>query len=354
MSNLDPLTTMMHRRDFIATTLAAGAAFVGGCATGIRPSPRLGRIMTVRGAVMPEDLGITLPHEHVSVSFAPYAESGSVQYDREEAFDAALPHLRAFRTAGGGTFVDATPAYLGRDPVLLRALAEATGLHVITNTGYYGAREDVHLPDHAFTDSIDDLAGTWTREFASGIDGSGIRPGFVKIGVDPGPLSEMDEALIRAAARTHLATGLTVASHTGGAVPAFQQIDMLREEGVHPAAWIWVHAQAEEDTAAHADAAREGAWVEFDGLSPESVDRHVELVLNMRRHRLLGRVLVSHDAGWYSVGEPGGGDFRGFTTLFTTFLPALREAGVTEEEIRMITVDNPADALRIRIRQYHG
>ena len=344
----------MHRRDFIATALAACGALVGGCATGIRPSPRLGRVMTVRGAVASDGLGITLPHEHVSVSFAPFTESGTVQYDREEAFNVALPHLRALHAAGGRTFVDATPAYLGRDPILLRALAEAAGLHVITNTGYYGARDDVHLPDNAFTDSIDQLADTWTAEFANGIDGTGIRPGFVKIGVDPGPLSEMDEALIRAAARTHLETGLTVASHTGGAVPAFQQMEMLREEGVHPAAWIWVHAQAEDDTDAHAEAAREGAWIEFDGLSPESVARHVELVLNMRRHRLLNRVLVSHDAGWYSIGEPGGGDFRGFTTLFEIFLPALREEGLTEEEIRLITVDNPADAFRIRIRMFHS
>ena len=353
MTKLLRTMNTMHRRDFIATALAAGAALAGGCATEIHRSPRLGRVMTVRGAVSPDELGTTLPHEHVSVSFAPYEERGAVEYDRRDAFDAALPHLRALREAGGRTFVDATPAYLGRDPVLLRALAEATGLHVITNTGYYGARDDVHLPDHAFTDSIDDLAGTWTAEFASGIDGSGIRPGFVKIGVDPGPLSEMDEALIRAAARTHLETGLTVASHTGRAVPAFQQLEMLREEGVHPSAWIWVHAQAEDDTAAHPEAAREGAWIEFDGLSPESVDRHVELVLNMKRHRLLRRVLVSHDAGWYSVGEPGGGDFRGFTTLFTTFIPALRKAGLTDEEIRIITVENPADAFRIRIRQFH-
>lgn len=343
----------MHRRDFLATTLATGAALFSGCVGEIRSVRPMGRIMTVRGAIAPDEMGVALPHEHVVVEFVPVAELGRAAYDREEAFDVALPFLRALRNAGCRTLVDATPAYLGRDPVLLRALSEATGLHILTTTGYYGAREDAHLPEHAFSDSVDVLADRWIAEYRDGIGDSGIRPGLVKIGVDGGSLSEVDAALARAAARTHLKTGLTIASHTGPAVPAFEQIEVLKSEGVHPSAWIWVHAQAEGDTDAHVEAAREGAWVEFDGLRPDTVDRHVELVQNMKRHRLLGRVLVSQDAGWYSVGEPGGGDFRGFTTLFDLFLPALRLGGFSEEEIQLLTVGNPASAFWIRAREYH-
>jgi len=70
----------------------------------------------------------------------------------------------------------------------------------------------------------------------------------------------------------------------------------------------------------------------------------------MREHNLLPRVLLSQDNGWYSVGEPGGGDFQSYTALFTEFVPALKEEGFTDEEIRQLVVVNPAEAFRIRVR----
>ena len=109
--------------------------------------------------------------------------------------------------------------------------------------------------------------------------------------------------------------------------------------------FIWVHAHNERDAAFHSRVAKAGAWVEFDGISASSVARHVEMVRHMKELGLLGRVLVSHDAGWYRVGEPGGGQFRGFDTLFTLFVPALTAAGFTKDEVRQLLVDNPRRAL---------
>jgi phosphotriesterase-related protein len=65
----------------------------------------------------------------------------------------------------------------------------------------------------------------------------------------------------------------------------------------------------------------------------------------MKAQGLLGRVLVSHDAGWYHVGEPDGGRFRPFDTLFTKFVPALGEGGLTKEDVRQLLVENPRRAL---------
>jgi phosphotriesterase-related protein len=284
------------------------------------------------------------------VDFGGADEAGPARYDADAVFDAARPPLAELHRLGGRTLVECTPAYLGRDPVLLRRLSEATGLHILTNTGYYGARDDQHLPPHAFSDETDALAARWVDEWVQGVDGTGIRPGFIKIGVDRGALSEVDRKLVRAAARAHRETGLTLAVHTGPAEAAFEQLDVLAEEAVDPSAWIWVHAQAEQDLARHVRAAERGAWVEFDGLGPDTVDRHVELVSNMREHNLLHRVLVSHDAGWYHVGEPGGGDFRAFNTLFVDFIPALRGAGFTQDDVHRLTVANPAAAFAIRVR----
>ena len=80
-------------------------------------------------------------------------------------------------------------------------------------------------------------------------------------------------------------------------------------------------------------------------MSPASVTRHVELVRLMKAQGLLGRVLLSHDAGWYRVGEPGGGTLRPYDTLFTAFIPALKAAGVSDAEIGQLTVANPRRAL---------
>ena len=132
---------------------------------------------------------------------------------------------------------------------------------------------------------------------------------------------------------------------------AMEQLEILRQEGVDGSAWIWVHAQNEKDPAVHRQVAEQGAWVSLDGISPTSIEQHVEMVVNLKQAELLHRVLISHDAGWYSVGEPHGGTYRGYETLFTEFLPALRKAGLTDAEIKRLTVTNPATAFSIGIRR---
>jgi phosphotriesterase-related protein len=302
-------------------------------------------VHTVTGPVAPADLGLTLMHEHVLVDFIGADLVDPRRYDADQAFTTILPHLARARTHGCSTLVECTPAYLGRDVKLLKRLSEASNLKILTNTGYYGAARDKHLPRHAFTETADQLAARWTREFEQGIDGTDVRPAFMKIGVDEAPLSDVDGKLVRAAAMTSRSTGLPIASHTASGAAALAELQLLDDAGVRASAFIWVHAQNERDPMYHARAARAGAWVEFDGIAEESVARHVELVRHMKEHGLLGRVLISHDAGWYRVGEPNGGEFRGFDTLFTRFVPALAAAGFTKDEIRQLVVGNPRQAL---------
>lgn len=328
---------MPSRRVFLqtVTTLAVGPLH----------QSRAAAVHTVTGAVTPDALGVTLPHEHVLVDFIGADQVSRDRYDADAAFAKALPHLRRIRALGCRTLVECTPAYIGRDPQLLRRLSEASGVQLLTNTGYYGAADDRFVPAHAYQETADALAARWIREARDGVEGTGIRPAFMKIGVDSGPLSDIDGKLVTAAARTHRATGLPIWSHTGDGVAARAQIDRLLREGTPPGAFVWVHAQNEKDTAVHEEAARRGAWVEFDGLSEESFDRHVALVRHMHRRGLLGRVLVSHDAGWYNVGEPGGGTYRPHDLLFTRLLPELRKQGLTDADLRQLTVGNPRAAL---------
>ena len=341
----------MNRREFIKTV---GAVWMAGTeieAMGVETPAAQGKVMTVLGPISPNDMGVTLAHEHVLVDFIGADKISRDRYDPEEAFQVILPFLQRVRKCGCRTLVESTPAYIGRDPTLLKRLAARTGMHLLTNTGYYGAANDKFVPRHAYKETADQLAARWLREWEKGIERTGIRPGFIKTGVDSGPLSPIDRKLVRAAARTHLKSGLTIASHTGGTEAGLEQLKILREEGVHPSAFIWVHAQNEWDAESRAKAAKRGTWIEIDNIAPNTVQACVEMVKAMKERGVLNRVLVSHDAGWYSVGEPRGGSFRPFETLFTQFLPALKEAGFSEADIQQILVKNPRDALAIRIRQ---
>ena len=97
----------------------------------------------------------------------------------------------------------------------------------------------------------------------------------------------------------------------------------------------------------HLRAAEVGAWVEFDGISSATAQKHLELVLGMKAAGYLSRVLLSQDSGWYHVGEPGGGDFRPYDFLFIEFLPLLVRAGVSAKEIDVVMIGNPRDVLTV-------
>jgi phosphotriesterase-related protein len=335
----------MNRRHFLE--LAAAGAGLLSISRLARVRPRHGQVMTVTGPIAPERLGRTLIHEHVMVDFIGADAIQPGRYDPEEVFLKALPHLRQVKSAGCDTLVDCTPAYIGRDSGLLRRLSQASGLQIVTNTGFYGAAQDKYVPRFAYAETAQQLAARWVKEFKDGIQPSGVRPGIIKIGVNSGPLSEIDAKLVKAAAITHQQTGLTIASHTGDGVAAMAQIATLNSSGVAPAAFIWVHAQNEADTQLHLRAAEAGAWVEFDGISSAAARKHVELVLRMKQAGYLNRVLLSQDSGWYHVGEPGGGNFRPYDFLFTDFLPLLERAGVTAKDIETLMVSNPRAVLTL-------
>ena len=341
----------MRRRHFLQLAGAACAVAFRAETVFAQAEPAHGKVMTVLGAITPDALGSCLSHEHVLVDFIGADRITRDRYNANEAFEVALPFLRRAKELGCRSFVECTPAYLGRDPRLLERLARASGLHVLTNTGYYGAAKDAYVPKQAHEESAGQLAERWVNEWIEGIEGTGIRPGFVKSGVDAGPLSNIDRKLVQAAARTHARTGLTIASHTGDTRAAKEQLEVLAAEGVAPAAWIWVHAQSDWELTSRVEAARQGAWIEIDNVGPKTVAECARQVIALKGAGVLNRVLVSHDAGWYRPGEPRGGNFRGFETVYAAFVPALREAGWTDAEVRQLLVANPAVAFTVRVRK---
>ena len=308
-------------------------------------------VMTVKGPVPSSEMGISLTHEHILVDFIGADSISNARWEKSVVAKKAFPYLMQVKNLGIITFIDCTPDFLGRDPLLLQKLSDSTGLNIITNTGYYGARNCKFIPDYAFKESADQLSARWIKEWEEGIDDTGIRPGFIKIGVDEGNLSEMHQKLITAAARTHLKTGLTIASHTGTALPAFEQIEILRKEGVSPEAFIWVHAQDEKDPKSHIKAARSGSWISLDGLNENSIQDYIKMINNLKENDLLDKVLLSHDAGWYDPGKEAGGEYIGYTTLFEKLVPLLRNENYSEKDIEQLLIINPSRAFMVRIRK---
>jgi len=308
-------------------------------------------VMTVNGPISVKEMGVTLIHEHILVDFIGADSTSEKRWDRLKVISRVLPFLKQAREFGCKTFIECTPAYLGKDPQLLKALSDSSGLNILTNTGYYGAVNNKYLPEHAFNETADQLAERWTKEWENGIGDTGIKPGFIKIAVADTSLSDLHKKLVTAAARTHLKTGLVIASHTGPAIPAFEELDVLQKEGVSPEAFIWVHAQNEKDRSNHVKAAKMGAWISLDGINDNDLAEYVSMIKNMRDNNLLNKVLLSHDAGWYHPGEENGGEIRGYTTLFEKLIPLLKYEKYTEDEINQILVNNPAEAFTIKVRR---
>lgn len=317
------------------------------CETGEKPY-----VITVNGRIEASSIGITLSHEHVLVDFIGADSVSKNRYDEDSVFNKVLPYLQELKKYNVNTFFEATPAYLGRDVELLKRLSEKTGINIVTNTGYYAANGNIHLPKHFYDESVDTISRRWVKEFENGIDGTQIRPGYIKISINEGPISDIDSKVVRAAARTHLETGLTIMAHTGTAIGAFEEIKILEEENVDPSALIWVHAQAEQDLEKFVTAAEKGVWISFDGAGWQPVELYLKLLQNMKTNNVLNRTLISHDAGWYSVGEPNGGmEFKPFTFIFSDLIPALKDNGFTKGDIDMLLVKNPQEAFAVRVRK---
>jgi predicted metal-dependent phosphotriesterase family hydrolase len=311
-------------------------------------------LMSVLGPIKPAQLGITLIHEHVMADFIGAAETGTHRYQPDTIVQKALPFLNQLKKAGCRTLIDCTPVYLGRDVRVLQRVAKASGLNIFTTTGYYCAVKQKFLPPHAYTETAEQLAARWIDEHKKGIDGSGVYPGLIKTSVDEGPLLPVCEKVLTAVAITHLQTGLSISAHTGNGEAALQELTILKKVGVHPSAFRWVHAQNEKDKQIHLRAAKMGAWIEFDGINgsePETITHHVACVKFMKENGFLNQTLISQDAGWYWVGEPDGGVFRGYTAIFEKFVPALKNEGFTDNEVKQLLVHNPRESLTIKVRK---
>ena len=306
-------------------------------------------VMTVLGPVPASDLGITLIHEHMVINWMREIRLAGLLNN----IPLIIKELEPFCKAGGRTIVEATTPDLGRNAEALKCISEKTGLHIIAGCCYYRHQ----YLDAAFIDrnDADALADYTVRDLTEGIDGTDTKAGIIgEIGCDEW-LTAQEERVFRAAARAHKRTGATITTHAARWPIGSKQLDLLAEEGVEPnrviigrcdlvASNAW--RSGEDFQAYHEQLARRGAWVGFDNIRKSSEDElaiRVEYILNLMEKGFLGRILISHDIGHTStLASYGGG---GYAYILQEFVPRLQAAGVKDEEIRTILVDNPRRAL---------
>lgn len=306
--------------------------------------------MTIRGPVPVNELGLILPHEHLFVDLRGPHVDGYATGAPAEVAALMLPHLAAAHAAGVTALVECSTIGVGRNVRVLEHLASQTPVHIVAPTGVY---REAYIPAHLRDVSDKELAELWIHEINEGIEDTGIRAGFIKIAMsDDGPTA-LEERSLRAAARASKATGAAIASHTIGGRAARRELDVLEGEGLDLSRFIWVHAHAEPSLDIHREAAQRGAYVEFDavdGLWVPQADQ-ARMVATLLDAGLGERILLSHDAGWYEPGQPGGvpqpNGVRPFTPLVEQFIPLLQQGGADAATIRLLTVENPARAFGI-------
>ena len=309
--------------------------------------------MTVTGPVPVDQLGITLMHEHFTFAYPGwYADDSLYPYNRGAAEAVCLKVLEDVKKLGVTTIVDATAADVGgRDPVLLRSLSEKSGVRIIAATGLF--LESIGASNYYKWQSTmrgrnleDDLYELFATEINVGIRGSGVKAGIIKVATGDPAITDYEKTVFKVAVRVAEETGVSIITHTEAATVGPAQQDVFLNLGANPARIMIGHQNNSEDIGyALSQLKRPGFYLGFDRINPlmsaAAEDNIVSLVVRGYGDRLL----LSHDCIFMWLGRPGKfppqfadwyPDF-----LFKRLLPKMKAAGVTDDQIRSILLDNP-------------
>jgi phosphotriesterase-related protein len=306
-------------------------------------------IQTVLGPIDADELGLILPHEHLFTDLRTPDVPGQGEGDPADVVRVMKPYLDEAEQAGITALVECSPPGVGQNAAVILALAQNSGVALLMPTGLYRQQ---WIPQDKLEMSDAGLTAWMVGEITEGIQGTSAKAAFLKMGVSDGGITRDESRNLRAAARAAIETGTLIASHTSGPLSgqhAMQEMDILESEGLECEQFNWVHAQ-HADIMVHQRAAERGAYIGFDGLQPAQEEHYVRLVLDALTAGIEEHILLSHDRGWYRPGEPDGGasQVKGFTYLVEGFLPRLRQEGVSEDLIQLMTETNPKRAFRMR------
>jgi len=302
----------------------------------------MAQLITTLGAKAESELGLILPHEHIFVDLRSLDTPGHGRAEEAEVVALMAPELERAAAAGVTALVECTPEGVGRRVDLVAAVSRAAGMPVVVPTGIY---REPWVPDWAHSATEEQLRSWMLGELDGFIAGTGVQAGWVKLSAGDDGLTPVEKKILRAAGQAAASAGAAIGSHTIRGRVVHEQLNILEECGFPPSRFISIHAQAEADFELNLDLARRGAWISYDGIGWGEDENYIQRIQAMVAAGYGGQIILSHDRGWYTPAEPGGGTPKPFTYLVETFLPRLHTAGISEDDIHRMTVTNPFQAL---------
>jgi len=311
------------------------------------------QVPTVRGPVAADALGTVLMHEHVFVLDEEMRRTLPETWDEQERIADAVGRLKALAATGVSTIVDPTVIGLGRDVARVSSVNEQVDLNIIVATGIY-TLSDVpayfryHGPG-TMLGGADFMTEVFVRDLTEGIGGTGVRAAFLKCAIEE-ELTPGVERVMRAVAQAHVRTGAPITVHTNpGARTGLVAQEILRSEGVDLGAVVIGHSGDTTDLAYLNELIDNGSYLGMDRFGLDILlptDDRVATVAALARQGLADRMVLSHDASchidWFPPGVlPQIAPNWHYTHLHDEVLPALRTAGVTEQQLTAMLVDNP-------------
>ncbi|MFB7321366.1 MULTISPECIES: phosphotriesterase [unclassified Streptomyces] len=317
-------------------------------------------VNTVLGPVPAAELGVVSVHEAL-LSVMPGAEHAfDITIDRAEIFETLAAKLKDFRAHGGGTIVDSTGMFHGRDVRLYETLARTTGVHIVASTGQgpeellggYFLTPQTNPPTPWPAEKFADL---FTKEVTEGMVVPRVErrgaAGLVATTATREGMTATDESLFRGAARTALSTGVAVSIRYGS--DALHDLDVVLDEKLAADRVVVGRLDRKDAVAAGAplEVARRGAYVALDHVGVEDGEHVTDaeraaLVADLVKAGFADRILLSSSATGVAKGHSG--NDLPYSHVLTTFVPLLKTQGLSDEDARRILVENPRDLLSVR------
>ena len=337
-----------------------------------------GKIQTVLGLIEPEQMGITLAHEHIvsdgTAWFREPAEATEKKMARAPVSletlwwiryhwfqnyddmllldeDEAVEELMHFKWAGGQTVVEMSNHGLGRDPEALARISRRTGLHILMGCGYYFAAS---MPKNFESKTEEEITQEIVRDITVGVGSTGIKAGFIgEIGTS-WPIDRREVKSLRAAVQAQRLTGANLNIHPGQAEEAaFEVLKIIEEAGADlPRTTIDHIDRAVRDPGNRLKLLKKGLILEYDLFGREGYyplqQRYIDLPTDHQRINeikeliqagFIGQILISSDIWNKHQRRKYGG--WGYDHILRNVIPRMRVKGLTEEEIHILLVENP-------------
>jgi len=310
---------------------------------------------TARGAVDVVDLGVTLMHEHVFIMTTEimqnYPEGWGDGAKREAD---AIVRLTELKARGVDTIVDLTVVGLGRYIPRIARIAAATDLNIVVATGLY-TYNDLPMSFHylgpgAPLGGPEPMVDMFVRDIEHGIADTGVKAAILKCATDEPGVTAGVERVLRAVAQAHRHTGVPISTHTHAATRrGLDQQRIFAEEGVDLSRVVIGHSGDTTDIAYLEELIAQGSYLGMDRFGVDAFlgfEDRVNTVATMCERGHADRMVLSHDASCYFDALPEATlpvalPNWHYLHIHDDVLPALRQRGVTEDQLTTMLVDNP-------------